>query len=35
MATMTFQYDGYFAFKRILLANNVCDPIVAYYLEAF
>ena len=26
MATMTFQYGGYFAFKLILLQNNVGDP---------
>ena len=25
MATMTFQYRGYFAFKLILLQNNVGD----------
>ena len=44
MATMTFQYGGYFAFKLItLLENNAGYPhfftialnIVAYYLVAF
>ena len=26
MATMTFQYGGYFAFNLILLENNAGDP---------
>ena len=41
MATMTFQYGGYFAFELILLKINAGYPhffialnIVAYYLEA-
>ena len=31
MATMTFQYGGYFAFKLILLENNAGDPNFLFY----